>query len=79
MTTQNIAVHNENTLADVFLVSLLVIVLTIGFGLLVFFGVVFAFKALFPSLTMTNSYYAAIGSVFFLACVVVRNSIKKQF
>lgn len=78
MSTQVITQHKLEPV-DKFLFSLLTLVLTLAFCILCFFGVVFAFKTLFPSLTMANAYYAALGSICFLAVVVVRNSLKKLF
>lgn len=77
MSTQSVAQHKIEPVDEV-LVNLLILVLTIAFCALVFVGGVYAFKSLFP-ITMTQAVYAMSGSVFFLAFVVIRNSIKKLF
>lgn len=77
MSTQSVAQHKLEPV-DEFLFNFLKLVLTLAFCIFVFFGIVFAFKALFPSLTMAGSYFAAFGSVLFLAVVVIIKSIKEK-
>lgn len=78
MSTQSVAQHKIEPVDEV-LVNLLILVLTLAFCISVFFGIVFAFKALFPSLTMAGSYFAALGSVFFLAGVVAYYKFVKGY